>query len=236
VLQLRTTPRRRIGEWRYSSTHSLTSALDGGEWSGLHPGRFSPRERAPGTYSIGGWMGPRAVLDAVVKRKIPSPRRESNPRTSIVQPIVQSQYRLSCHGSKYRIMQTYAGFRRNLLGLSGMMMMMMMMMIEMVFETLVQYGHLTWLIAREDYIKFNLCSLITIKRKFLHLERNFFFRKSCVSLRPKLWLLYRTENKIFHNGAPWYMDIRILISFRTRTKSVVVDKVQNRKGFPMPKH
>jgi hypothetical protein len=26
-------------------------------------------------------VGPRAVLDAVVKRKIPSPRRESNPRT-----------------------------------------------------------------------------------------------------------------------------------------------------------
>jgi hypothetical protein len=32
-------------------------------------------------------MGPRAVLDAVVKRKIPSPRRESNPRTPIVQPV-----------------------------------------------------------------------------------------------------------------------------------------------------
>jgi hypothetical protein len=30
--------------------------------------------------------GPRAVLDAVVKRKIPSPRRESNP---IVQPLAQ---------------------------------------------------------------------------------------------------------------------------------------------------
>jgi hypothetical protein len=29
-------------------------------------------------------MGPRAVLDAVVKRKIPSHRRESNPRTPIV--------------------------------------------------------------------------------------------------------------------------------------------------------
>jgi hypothetical protein len=26
-----TTPRRRIKEWSYSSTHSLTSALDGGE-------------------------------------------------------------------------------------------------------------------------------------------------------------------------------------------------------------
>jgi hypothetical protein len=28
---------------------------------------------------IGGWVGPRAVLDAVVKRKIPSTYRESNP-------------------------------------------------------------------------------------------------------------------------------------------------------------
>jgi hypothetical protein len=30
-------------------------------------------------------VGSRAVLDAVVKREIPSPRWESNPRTSIVQ-------------------------------------------------------------------------------------------------------------------------------------------------------
>jgi hypothetical protein len=41
------------------------------------------------TLWIGGWVGPRAVLDAVVKRKIPSSRRESNPRTSIVQPVAQ---------------------------------------------------------------------------------------------------------------------------------------------------
>jgi hypothetical protein len=34
-------------------------------------------------------MGPRAVLDAMVKRKIPSPRRESNPRTPIIQPVAQ---------------------------------------------------------------------------------------------------------------------------------------------------
>jgi hypothetical protein len=46
-----------------------------------------PREGAPGTHWIGGWVGPRAVLDAVVKRKIPRPRRESNPRTPIVQPV-----------------------------------------------------------------------------------------------------------------------------------------------------
>jgi hypothetical protein len=30
-------------------------------------------------------VGPRIVLDTVVKRKIPSPHRESNPRTPIVQ-------------------------------------------------------------------------------------------------------------------------------------------------------
>jgi hypothetical protein len=43
-------------------------------------------------------MGPRGVLDAVM-RKIPSSRRESNPRTPIVQPVAQSLYRLSYHGS-----------------------------------------------------------------------------------------------------------------------------------------
>jgi hypothetical protein len=78
-----------LGEWKYSSTHSLTSALDGGEWSASRPGRFTPRERTLGTRWIGGWVDPRAVLDTVVKRKIPSPRRESNPRTQIVQPVAQ---------------------------------------------------------------------------------------------------------------------------------------------------
>jgi hypothetical protein len=78
-----------LGEWRYSSTHSLTSALDGGEWSASRSGRFTPRERAPDTHWIGVWVGPRAVRDAVVKRKIPSPRRKSNPRTPIVQPVAQ---------------------------------------------------------------------------------------------------------------------------------------------------
>jgi hypothetical protein len=73
----------------YSSTHSLTLALDGGELSASHPGRFTPRERDPGTHWIGGWVGPRAVLDAVVKRKIPIPRRESNPITPIVQHVAQ---------------------------------------------------------------------------------------------------------------------------------------------------
>jgi hypothetical protein len=56
----------------------------------LHaPVAFNPRERAPGTHWIEGWVVHRAVLDAVMNRKIPSPRRESNPRTPIVQPIAQ---------------------------------------------------------------------------------------------------------------------------------------------------
>jgi hypothetical protein len=80
-----------LGEWRYSSTHSLTSALDGGEWSASRPGRFTPRIGAPGTHWIRGWVGPRAVLDAVMKRKISSLPRESNPRTPIVQ-LVASHY------------------------------------------------------------------------------------------------------------------------------------------------
>jgi hypothetical protein len=69
--------------------HSLSSALDGGEWPDSRPGRFTPMERSRDTYWIGGWVGPRAVLDAVVKRKIPSPRRESIRRTPTVQPVAQ---------------------------------------------------------------------------------------------------------------------------------------------------
>jgi hypothetical protein len=65
----------------------LTSALDGCECLASCSGRFTTTERAPGTHWIGGWVGPRAVLDAVVKRKIPNPRRESNPRTPIAQPV-----------------------------------------------------------------------------------------------------------------------------------------------------
>jgi hypothetical protein len=40
------------------STHSLTSALDGGEWLASRPGRYTPRERAPDIHWIGGWEGP----------------------------------------------------------------------------------------------------------------------------------------------------------------------------------
>jgi hypothetical protein len=73
-----------IREWRYSSTHSLTSALDGCEWSVSRPSRFTPRERAPGTHWLEGRVSPRPGLDTVSKGKIPS--ADGN-QTPIVQPV-----------------------------------------------------------------------------------------------------------------------------------------------------
>jgi hypothetical protein len=74
-------------EWRYSSTHSLTSAVDGGELSASHPGRFTPRKRAPGTH----WRlsGPQSRSGRGDEEKNSHPRRESNPRTPIIQPVAQ---------------------------------------------------------------------------------------------------------------------------------------------------
>jgi hypothetical protein len=45
-----------LGGWRYSSTHYLTSALDGGELSASRFSSFTPRDRSPGTHWTGGWV------------------------------------------------------------------------------------------------------------------------------------------------------------------------------------
>jgi len=53
----------------------------------LHdPGRFTPRERAPGSHWIGDWVGTRASLDAGVKSKFPIRCQDSKPRPSSPQP------------------------------------------------------------------------------------------------------------------------------------------------------
>jgi len=50
----------------------LTLALDGSAWSASCPGRFTPRERAPGNHWIESWVGPRADLDGHgVEEKLP---------------------------------------------------------------------------------------------------------------------------------------------------------------------
>jgi hypothetical protein len=64
--QSRYTPRRRLGERRYSSYSFLTSALDGGEWSASLPAALCPGERTLGTHCTGGWVGPRAELDSIL--------------------------------------------------------------------------------------------------------------------------------------------------------------------------
>jgi hypothetical protein len=72
----------------------------------LHASDIShpPRERAPGTHWIGGCLSPRAGLDAVVKRKIPSPCRDSNPRSSSPQP---SSIQLSYLGSSSLLSEAF---------------------------------------------------------------------------------------------------------------------------------
>jgi hypothetical protein len=60
------------------------------EMSGqLHAPAALPSGKEPLTHWIGDSVGPKAILDAVVKRKIPSTRQESNPRTPIAQPVAQ---------------------------------------------------------------------------------------------------------------------------------------------------
>jgi hypothetical protein len=48
----------------------FTSALAEGQWSASRPGRFTPVERAPSIHWIGGWVGPIAGLDDMVKTKV----------------------------------------------------------------------------------------------------------------------------------------------------------------------
>jgi hypothetical protein len=77
----------------YSSTHSVTSAIDGGEWPASHPGRFTFRERAPGKRWIGGWVGPRAVLDALCIY-ISEDRSEHSFPTSFVESLITVTFRV----------------------------------------------------------------------------------------------------------------------------------------------
>jgi hypothetical protein len=75
----------------------LVSAIVGGEWSASRPVRFTPRERAPGTDWIGGWVGPRAGLDEMGRRKmLHLPRLELRP-PPCGPARSQSLYRLPCN-------------------------------------------------------------------------------------------------------------------------------------------
>jgi len=73
VLLTGTTPLRHIGGVEVQLHAFLTAALAGGEWPVSILGCFTPRERSSGTHRIGEWVGLRAALVTVVKRKFPAP-------------------------------------------------------------------------------------------------------------------------------------------------------------------
>jgi hypothetical protein len=84
-------------------------------------------------------VGPRAVLDAVVKRKIPSLRDSQDKAISLRDDPVYG--RLTSDPITRIRKHRFPHLIRSL-----------MMMTEMVLETSVQYGHLTRVITREDFV------------------------------------------------------------------------------------
>jgi hypothetical protein len=78
----------------------LNSALAGDEWSASLPGRFTPGKTAPITQWIGVWVGPRARLGDLEKRKfLTLPGLELRPLGGPARS--QSLYRLRYPGSYF---------------------------------------------------------------------------------------------------------------------------------------
>jgi hypothetical protein len=75
-----------LGERRYSSTHTLTSALDGDEWPVSRPGCFTPGERASGAHWIGGWVGPEPVWTQWWRENFPTPAGTRTPHHAARSP------------------------------------------------------------------------------------------------------------------------------------------------------
>jgi hypothetical protein len=71
----------------------LIIALDEGKWSALHPGQFTSGERALDTHCVGGWVGPRASLDALEKKNL-VPARNQTPTVHCI--ILQINFVLFC--------------------------------------------------------------------------------------------------------------------------------------------
>jgi hypothetical protein len=74
----------------------VASVLDKAGWSASHPGRSIPGETASGTHWIGGWVGPRAVLD-VVENSIPCPYWESDPGCTARSRLSYPSYKENKH-------------------------------------------------------------------------------------------------------------------------------------------
>jgi hypothetical protein len=90
-----------LGEWRYSSIHSLTSALDGGQWSVSRCGRFTPRERAP-WYPLDRSLGGPQICSRRGDEKNSQPPPGIEPYNSHRPARSPALYLLSYHGSSLR--------------------------------------------------------------------------------------------------------------------------------------
>jgi hypothetical protein len=66
-----------LGKWRYWVV----------SWSASQPGRFIPREKAPRTRWIGGWVGLRSGLDTVAEKKFCT-YRELNPAHTVRSSVI----------------------------------------------------------------------------------------------------------------------------------------------------
>jgi hypothetical protein len=83
-LSLHITKYHAVKTYRGVETHLhafLTSTLNGSNWSASYIGHLTPGKSLSSTHWIGGWLDPRAGLDATVKRKksLPFSCLESNP-------------------------------------------------------------------------------------------------------------------------------------------------------------
>jgi hypothetical protein len=68
-----TTPWRRVGNRSITPRIRSLCVLYGSEWWAYCSDSFTHLERAPDTHWIGGWVSPRAGLDAEAKRIVLSP-------------------------------------------------------------------------------------------------------------------------------------------------------------------
>jgi hypothetical protein len=76
------------------------------------PVTLSPGKELPGTHRIGGWVGPRARLDAMAKRQIPSPCQELNPNCpahSLVTILNKWSWLLSVPNTSFKVLQVLSG-------------------------------------------------------------------------------------------------------------------------------
>jgi hypothetical protein len=80
----------------------LTSELVGGEWSASRPGRFTPRERAPGTHWIGGQVGPQSQSGQHGEEKILDPTGTRSPT-----PWLSSQLHRLHYPESYKYTQSW---------------------------------------------------------------------------------------------------------------------------------